>query len=232
MYRRLIFPLLLGLGGAAILIGLGSWQLQRLGWKQDILARIEARLAAPPVPLPPRPDATTDLYLPVEVSGRLTGEGIDVLVSRKQQGAGYRLVAVLETADGRRILIDRGFLPEADRASDRPTGAMRVQGNLHWPQEVDGYTPPPDASRNIWFARDLPAMAAALGTEPVLVVQRASDPDDARLRPMPLDTAHIPNDHLQYAITWFLLAAAWLGMTGLLVWRIWRQGRRREGDTR
>jgi surfeit locus 1 family protein len=222
--RRLIFPLLLGLAGAAVLIGLGVWQLQRLAWKEAILADIAARIAAPPGPLPAAPDPEADRYRPVAVTGRFTGDDIRVLASQKGAGPGYRVVAGFETAEGRRILVDRGFLPEALRAAHRPVeAAATVTGNLHWPDEVDRFTPPPDARTGIWFARDLPAMAAVLRAEPVLVIARTVEPADPAVLPLPLDTAHIPNDHLGYAVTWFGLAAVWLGMTALLVWRIARR---------
>lgn len=221
MMRRMIAPLLFGLIGAAILIGLGTWQLQRLAWKENILAGIAARLNDAPVPLPATPDPVADLYLPVQVSGRFTGEGLDVLASRKEIGAGFRVIAAFETSEGRRILIDRGFV--TDEARDRPRLAVAdtITGTLHWPRETDGYTPPPDARTGMWFARDVPAMAAALRTEPVLVVAR-SDTGDG-IAPIPVGTEGIPNDHLQYAITWFSLAVVWLGMTGLLLWRIRRR---------
>lgn len=220
--RRLIAPLVFGLGGAAILIGLGFWQVQRLSWKEGVLAEIDARIAAPPVALPEAPDADRDRFLPVQVAGRFTGEALDVLTSRKGQGAGFRIVAVMETDAGRRILIDRGFLPEARRADPRAEGPATVTGNLHWPDDKSSSTPPPDLARGIWFSRDVADMAAALDTEPVLVVLRAGGPQDG-VTPMPLDTSGIPNDHLGYAVTWFLLAVVWLGMTVLLVWRIWRR---------
>ncbi|MFN3643374.1 MAG: SURF1 family protein [Gemmobacter sp.] len=223
MLRRLVFPLLLGLAGAGVLVALGLWQVQRLAWKEAILADITARIEAEPVALPAVPDPAADRYLPVAVAGRFAGRDIRVLVSRKGDGAGYRVVAAYETEDGRRILIDRGFLPEAAKTAPPASGAAKVAGNLHWPDEVDGYTPPPDARSGIWFARDLPAMAAALGTEPVLVVAKAVEPADPALDPMPLDTSGIPNDHLGYAVTWFGLAAVWLGMTAFLVWRIARR---------
>ncbi len=73
---------------------------------------------------------------------------------------------------------------------------------------------------NIWFARDIAELAAQLHTEPVLIIAR-SDTGDG-IEPLPVDTAAIPNDHLQYAITWFSLAAVWLGMTAFLLWRIKR----------
>ena len=225
MTKRMIFPILIGLVGAAVLIGLGVWQLQRLAWKEGILAAIEARIQADPVALPVAPNQEADQYLPVEVTGTFTGEGLDVLVSRKQSGAGYRVIAVMETG-GRRVLVDRGFLPEEMRAVPRPgpaAGEVTVRGNLLWPDEVDGYTPAPDAKTGIWFARDLPAMAQALGAEPVLIVQWAATLEDASVDPMPVDTTNIPNDHLGYAIQWFGLALVWLGMTAYLLWRIRRQ---------
>lgn len=221
MNRRMITPLLFGLIGGAILIGLGVWQMQRLAWKEAILAEIDARIVAAPVALPPAPTLDADRYRPVAVTGRLTGEEILVLVSRKQIGPGYRVVAVMETETGRRILIDRGFLPEAARGLPREAGALDVTGNLHWPDEVDGFTPEPDARTGVWFARDLPAMAQALRTEPVLVVAR-SDTGDG-IEPMPTDSAAIPNDHLGYAVQWFLLALVWVGMTAFFLWRIRRR---------
>ena len=101
-----------------------------------------------------------------------------------------------------------------------PTGGpAEVTGNLHWPDEITGSTPEPDLMRNIWFARDVPAMADTLGTEPVLIIARQIDPSDGP-RPMPVGTEGIPNDHLQYAGTWFSLAMIWFVMTLYLLWRI------------
>jgi surfeit locus 1 family protein len=171
--------------------------------------------------LPATPDPVADRYLPVAVSGRLTGQELDVLVSRKQIGPGFRVIAVLETESGRRVLVDRGFLAEDARALPRETGALDVVGNLIWPQEVDGFTPAPDTATGIWFARDLPAMAEALNAEPVLIVAREWTGDG--IEPMPVDAAAITNDHLNYAITWFSLAVVWAGMTGLLLWRMRRK---------
>ncbi|MDZ4095090.1 MAG: SURF1 family protein [Paracoccaceae bacterium] len=221
MTRRMILPLLFGFAGMAVLIGLGLWQVQRLAWKETVLAQIDARIGAAPVAIPHAPDMAADRFLPVVAEGHFTGEMIDVLVSRKQIGPGFRVIAVLETATGRRILIDRGFLPEAARGLPREVRAVSVTGNLLWPAEVDGFTPKPDAAHGIWFARDLPALALALKAEPVLVVAR-SDTGDG-IEPMPVDSAAIPNDHLNYAITWFSLAFVWAGMTGLLLWRIRRR---------
>jgi len=220
MTRKMIVPLVFGVVGVAILVSLGVWQLRRLAWKEGILHDIETRIAAAPVALPDQPDPVRDRYLPVVVHGRLGGPEIDVLVSRKQIGAGYRIIQALDTG-ARRVLVDRGFVRERDRERPRPGGEMTVTGNLHWPDETDSFTPAPDLKAKIWFARDVAAMAKFLETEPVLVVAR-SDTGDG-IEPMPVDTSGIPNDHLQYAITWFLLAAAWTGMTALQLWRIKRR---------
>jgi len=213
--RRVLFPILIGLVGACILLALGTWQMQRLAWKEAVLADIAGKIAAKPVALPQSPDPLADRYLPVTVTGRIEGAPLRVLTSPRGAGPGYRLVSVLD-AGGRRVLLDRGFLP-ADSPVPEPAGEIVVTGNLHWPAETDSFTPAPDG--DLWFARDLTAMAKALGAEPVMIVAREVSPPEPGVTPQPVDTNGIPNDHLQYAITWFSLAAIWLGMTGYWVWR-------------
>ena len=224
MTRRIIFPLLLGILGTALLIGLGVWQLQRLQWKEGILAEIDARMASAPVALPAAPDPARDRFLPVTATGSITDEEIDVLVSLKGVGPGYRIISAFETDDGRRILLDRGFVRDDQKDTPRPpVSGVTITGNLHWPDEVDSFTPDADTDRNIWFARDVPAMAAALGTEPVMIILRTTSEPAPAVSPLPMDSAGIPNDHLGYAIQWFGLAAVWAGMTGWLLWRIRRR---------
>jgi surfeit locus 1 family protein len=218
MLRRLAFPLVIGLGGTAILVALGIWQMQRLEWKRGILAEIEARIAAPPAELPEAPDPEAHRYLPVAVEGRFVegqnvGGELLVLISLKGIGPAYRVIAPFVTEDGRRILVDRGYVPDAAKAALRPGGEASLVGNLHWPDETDGFTPDPDGA--LWFARDVPAMAGYLGTEPVLLVLREPSETATGITPLPVDSGGIPNNHLQYAITWFSLAAIWLAMTGM-----------------
>ncbi|WP_238365974.1 SURF1 family protein [Mesobacterium pallidum] len=216
MRRALILPLFFGLLGLAVFLSLGIWQVQRLQWKEGILADIEARIAGAPVAIPANPDPEADRYLPVRATGQILPGAIRVLVSTRQMGAGYRLIDVFET-EGRRLLIDRGFLRlDLDQPAP-PAGPVTVTGNLHWPDEVTSSTPAPDRAANIWFARDIPALAAELGTEPVLVIAREISPPEANMMPLPVDTAGIPNDHLQYAGTWFLMALAWAVMTGYYI---------------
>ncbi|GAA6187710.1 SURF1 family protein [Litorivita sp. NS0012-18] len=217
--RRIIIPLIFGLAGAAILISLGTWQVRRLAWKEAVLADIEARISAAPVAIPAVPDPEADRYLPVAVRGTY-GEGrIRVLSSRQLYGAGYRIIAPFETG-GRLILIDRGFVQERDAIPAAPQGEVTLRGNLHWPSETDKYTPDPNLEADIWFARDVPAMAAHLGTDPVLMVLRGGAGEGAKITPLPIDTSGIPNNHMQYAFTWFSLAFIWLVMTGYFIWRI------------
>jgi len=221
MLRRLIFPILLGLVGCAVLVSLGVWQVQRMHWKAGILAEIEARIHDAPVALPAAPDPAADKYLPVTVSGRFTGAYLEVLHGIKDASPGVRIIEAFETEDHRRILIDRGFIEDEKRAIPRAPAAATVTGNLHWPQDATSATPPPDEKTGLWFARDVQAMAAKLNTEPTFIV--AVGPTGDGILPVPVDTSTIPNDHWGYAITWFLLALVWALMTAALVWRIWRQ---------
>jgi surfeit locus 1 family protein len=218
MFRQMIFALILGLAGTGTLIGLGIWQLQRLEWKETIIAGAEAMIAADPIPLPAVPDPAQDRYRAVTVAGAFTGEEAHVLTSTREEGPGFLVIAAYTTGDGRRILIDRGFVPEAEKATPRPQRSQSVTGNLNWPDDVTSSTPGYDADRAIWYGRDVAGIAALLNTEPVLVIAR-SDTGDG-ISPRPVTTAGFRNDHWQYAVTWFSLAAAWAGMTAYLLWRI------------
>jgi len=217
--RRYLFPLIIGVIGCAILISLGVWQLHRLEWKQGLLSEIEARIGGAPVPLPEAIDPSMK-YLPVLVSGETTGEEIDVLSGTRELGGGYQVISGFVTDDGRRILLDRGFVDQDHRRDPRPPVRLEVAGNLHWPEEKGSATPEPNLDENIWFARDVPAMAAKLGTEPVLVVASETRGDDQGVQPIPVAVAGIPNNHLSYAMQWFMIAAVWAGMTVALIWRI------------
>lgn len=214
--KRLIFPLILGAGGIAILLWLGFWQLARMEWKESVLAEIDARISAAPVPIPENPDPVADKYLPVTVTGTLLFDRLFVLTSVKDEGPGDRVIERFQTEDGRQIMIDRGFVRDFE-IEPILTHSGTIIGNLHWPDETDGWTPEPEGE--LWFARDVAAMAEVLGTEPVLVIARETSYEDTAIRPLPIDTSGIPNDHLNYAITWFLLAVVWAAMTGLLIWR-------------
>ena len=223
MNRRLILFGLFAALGLALLLALGIWQVQRMGWKQALLAEMDARLLATPTPLPTSIDPARDAFLAVTASGRFTGEDRLVMASRKGTGAGWLVLAAFETAEGRRLLVDRGFLPDAARDRPRPETQATITGNLHWPAETDRFTPAPDRTRGLWFARDVPALAAELNTEPALIILRTTTEPSPPAQPTPLDTSLVPDNHLNYAITWFSLAAIWAGMTAVLLRRIRRQ---------
>lgn len=214
---RFIVPLLIGVAGVAILVTLGVWQVQRLGEKQALLAQIAAQIDAPPVALSSGP---LEEYQAVTAEGRITGEEAHVLTSIRN-GAGFRIVSAFETG-GRRVLLDRGVVPAAEKDAERPPVDVRITGNFRNVEESDSFTPDPDLERNYWFARDVPALAEALGTEPILIVLRTTSEVDPPVTAMPIGTEGIRNDHLNYAITWFSMALVWAGMTGLWLWRIGR----------
>jgi len=216
---RRIFFLLFSLAGLGVLLGLGVWQMQRLAWKQQILDTIEARVHAEPMPLPANPDPGRDKYTPVRLTGQIAPGELHVLTSTRNLGPGYRVIAPYETEDGRRILIDRGYIRTGAKDSPRASGQATLVGNLHWPDETDGYTPTADRVANIWYARDVTEMALALDTLPIMVVMNTAPVNGSAIIPLPVDTASISNDHLQYAITWFSLACIWAVMTASFLWR-------------
>ena len=224
MSRRMIVPALFGVIGVAILLWLGVWQLNRLAWKEAVLAEVEARMTAAPVDVPVGAHFEAHNYLQVMATGDLLGQEMHVLTSEKFVGPGFLVVSALRLSDGRVILVDLGFVPEDRKDEARPLGAVEVTGNLLWPNEVDGvFTPEPDRGKNIWFARDLGAMAQAVDAEPIMIVASAVRPAPENM-PKPIRVAsNIPNDHREYAITWFSLAVVWLGMTLYLLWRIRRR---------
>lgn len=221
MNLRVTSALVLGLAGVVFLCGLGVWQVQRMYEKRAQLEEMTAGITSPAVPVPAVFDRERDRFRPVLVEGRFTGEGLQVLSGKAMIGAGVQVIAVLETVEGRRLLVDRGFLKDDDKHKILTATDIKFTGNLMWPRDANQYTPPPDAKTGLWFARDADAMAQILHTEPVIIVAR--EPTGDGIEAMPVDTSTIPNDHWGYAITWFLLALVWTVMTAALVWRIRRQ---------
>lgn len=211
--------MIIGLGGIAVLLWLGFWQLDRLDWKRGVIADIDARLAEQPVPLPATPTEAEDGYRSVIFEGAATGQEIRLLDSGTAGGTGHRIISAFETTAGRLIMVDQGLLPLYADAAVPFTGTVTVQGNLIWPDDISEQPPEGDE----WYARDVSAMAQVLGTEPLLVVLAAASDYDPRLIPLPVDTRNIKNDHLEYAITWFLLATVWLSMTIFYVARAARR---------
>ena len=221
MLRKILFPLILGIAGCGVLISLGQWQVERLAWKEDILASINARLSATPEPLVLDVSEEVDEYTRVTLTGTPTGDELHVLVSGTEAGTGYRVIAKLETELGA-ILLDQGLLAINDKDADPLIAKMQITGTLLWPDDQNAQTPEPDLAANIWFARNIDTMSAALDTLPLLVVATQTLPPDPRLTALPVNTATIKNDHWEYAVTWFLLAAVWAIMSLYLILRTLR----------
>ncbi|MDX8347294.1 SURF1 family protein [Cognatiyoonia sp. IB215446] len=218
MWRKILFPLILGVAGCGVLISLGLWQVERLAWKEGILADINSRLAAAPAPLSLDVTEAEHEYSRVTLTGIPTGDELHVLVSGTAAGTGYRVISKVETAFGP-ILVDQGLLPLEAKDAPPLVAPMQMTGTLLWPDDQNSSTPDPDLAENIWFARNTAAMATHLGTEPLMVVTTATQPSDPRLTALPVETADIRNDHFEYAATWFLLAIVWGIMTLFLIRR-------------
>ncbi|MBE9476856.1 MAG: SURF1 family protein [Proteobacteria bacterium] len=220
MTKRMIFPIILGLTGIAILLYLGTWQVQRMAWKNTMLAQISSRIAAEPADLPAKPNPEFDNRLSVRVKALIGFDEAHVIFSTKRAGPGFLvIVPALTKPDGRRVLIDMGFVPEAQKKTVRKPQTVTIVGNILWPNEVDSYTPDPNMEKNIWFARDAPKLAHHFGTESFLIVARTIETGDYGTTPQPIGL-NIPNNHMEYAITWFSLALVWFGMTLYLLYRI------------
>lgn len=222
----------LGAVGVAVLIALSVWQFQRLAWKEALIAELEGRLAAPPVVLPAELDPATDEFRRVTLTGKfsdVTGAhgfaDAPLLTSVRPHGPGYRVIQPFDLADGRRVMVDRGYAPVASKnrlgAAARPTPApadfITLTGALRWPDETGD--PPFGADDNVWTARDLGVMAELFDAEPVLVVAETDTAVIDWPRPQPLEAVKVRNNHLEYALTWAALAVIWAAMTGYLAFR-------------
>lgn len=226
--RFAIIPALATAIGIVILIGLGVWQIQRLHWKEGLLARIAALQSAPPQPLAAvlgRAGNDTDIDY-VRVSA--TCPDIETapylrLYSVKDGYAGWRIIAACPLTGGPygAILVDRGFLDQRLRLSGGQAISTPVVGILRRGDTRNFVTPKDDPGQNLWYGRDIAAMAQALGVSNpaptyLMLEQPAPPPGGPVVAPLPTD---IPNNHLQYVITWFGLALALAGVYAASLWR-------------
>lgn len=234
--KSLLGPTLFTVAGLALLLSLGTWQVQRLAWKNGLIAARAAAVAAPAVPLPRSLDAARGLeFHHVTAEGRLLNDRELYLHATDEGGdQGYHIVTPLALAGGGAVLVDRGFVPERLKAPDtraaaNADGTVAVTGLLRLPQEgkASWFVPDNQPGRNEWFTLDPPAMAQAAGVAEILPFFVAADgtPNPGGYPvggQTPLD---LPNDHLQYAITWYTLAACLVIVYILLV-------RRRRGEAK
>ncbi len=206
--RRLIAPGIAAFISLLILLALGAWQIQRLHWKERILAQIALAEANPAVPLTGNPGP----FQKVEVAGHFRPD-LAVLFGAEVGGTpermGGELIVPLERANGPPVLVDRGWVPDPVPASVAwPKGEVRVDGYVQAPLKPGVFTPAPDAKRRRFYALDPAEIGAALGLNQVapftLVALGRAVPEE-----LPVPAAHLPrpeNNHLQYALTWFGLA--------------------------
>ena len=226
--------------GIAILSGLGTWQLERKVWKENLIATVDTRLARAPEALPPPANwpqlkEAADEYRRVSFPAEfLAGQEALVYTAGSSfrpdvQGPGYWVFAPARLAGGSIVLVDRGFVPDdrkdpASRPQGEPHGAIDVVGVMRWPETRGMFTPADDPKTNVWYLRDPAAMAAAKKWDtaaPFYIEQEAPVPRGGWPKPGKL-VVSLPDNHLQYAITWFGLA---LGLA--CVYGVWLAGRLR-----
>ena len=219
MNRKWLFVLFVAVPGLLVLLSLGVWQTKRLAWKEGLLENISYNLSSQPSILPTELKKSEHNYKMVEVEGSFEPRSIFILTPVKGSGAGFRVISPLKLINVSKILIDRGVIKEQD--TDRLETLRQkslVIGYLFWPNETDYFTPDPNLERNIWFSRDLEKMASFLETQPILVVATENRLDPSLKMQDP--TIDIPNNHLQYAITWFMMAILWFGMSAYFVYKM------------
>lgn len=237
----LMLPTILTIAALAVLLGLGTWQLQRKAWKDGLIAQIAARTTAPPIAFDDalaRALKGDDLeYTRVAVTGRWLAGREAHLWAPTTAGPGWHVYAPLATATGRVVIVNRGYVPDARRdPASRPepevAAEVMIVGLLRKPELKTTFTPDNDAHRNIWYWRDLDAMARTLiphaATTPAPFFLDAEKGSPAgRLGPLGgVTRLDIPNTHLQYAMTWYGLALTLVGVYSAFAWG--RLQRRRE----
>ncbi len=195
------------------LLGLGTWQMERLRWKMDLLDRMDRRAAAPPLPAPA---STPDLpeYTPIYAEGAFRHDLEFLLVPRTRKGvAGAQVLTPLVRPDAPAILVNRGFVPAArtavsTRRRGNPEGPVRVEGVLR-PEPAPGpFVPDNDPAADAWYAIDLAAMAEDAGLELApYVLEAGAAPNPGGWPAGAPAGAVLRNSHLGYALTWYGLAA-------------------------
>ena len=232
----LLLPTLLTLAMLAALIGLGTWQLQRLAWKQSLIAAVSERTKQAPVEAPlaaewPRLVSDALEYRHVRVTGRFD-HAAEVQVftdlpdpKGKAGGLGYWVVTPLRRDDGSVILINRGFVPQdrrdpGSRSEGQVEGPVTVAGLARWSEGRNAFTPDDNPQKGDWFTRDVRAIAAARNltqVAPFFIDAEASAPGGL---PQGGETRLVfPNRHLEYALTWYGLAIALAGVYLVFAWR-------------
>lgn len=198
-----------------ILLGLGTWQLDRLQWKEALIAERQAGFAAAPTPLPANDAAAHGLlWRRVSVTGSFRHDQEIYLAARSMRGnVGYHVLTPFDHADGKTVLVNRGWVSNekkepATRAEGLLSGTITVEGIATPGGQRNWLTPENNAEKNVWLWTDIPAMAGHLGRplQPV-VVEAVATPNPGGFPIGGQTRITLPNDHLQYALTWYMIAA-------------------------
>ncbi|WP_425265660.1 SURF1 family protein [Terrihabitans rhizophilus] len=219
----------------AALLALGTWQVFRLSWKLDLIARVDQRIHAEPVP-PPSADRwagigrDADEYRRLRVSGTFL-HGAEALVqATTAQGPGFWVMTPLRTPSGETFLINRGFVPSdrrdpATRSEGQVQGEVVVTGLLRLTEPGGGYLRENDAAADRWYSREVAAIFAARGLQqpPPFFIDADATPNPGGLPRGGLTVVRFTNNHLVYAATWYGLA---LLLAGAAIWIV-RDERRR-----
>ena len=218
-FRPRLVPTLFTVPGLILLIGLGVWQVERLHWKEGLIARRDAAVTAAPV-APPKTlaDAKGLEFHHITAEGTFDNDKELFLAASSDSGeSGYEVVTPLVMSDGRTMLVDRGFIPlalkdRARREAGELSGAVRVAGLLRLPPATKPsfFLPDNRPDLNLWFWVDLPAMARqdAIADPAPFYVDADKTPNPGGWPKGGVTRLDLPNNHLQYAITWFALALA------------------------
>lgn len=223
----LLWPTVASALALIVLIGLGTWQMQRLAWKNHLIAQIEARVVAAPIAFTEALERTAkgeDLeYARVAVTGRFMPDRERHLWVATTAGPGWHIYAPLATEAGPVVIVNRGFVPDARRAASlRPepelAGEVALVGLLRKPEVLATFTPENDVARNIWHWRDLAGMSASMmpdakGRVAPFFLDAEKGARAATLGPRGgVTRLEIANNHLQYAVTWYGIAATLVGV--------------------
>ena len=233
--RPLFWPTLISLPIFVFTLGLGGWQMERREWKLDILDRIAVNQAAAPMPLDEllRGNPLRREYGRVMVSGTfLHDKEFDLGARSRKNEVGIQIVTPLRTDDGEIVLFDRGWVPSAKkdpatRAEGQVVGKVELTGIVRRAQVQRQFAPDNVPDKNMWFHVDVPLMRKMAGGGPDPVLDTFFLEADAKPNPGGLPIGgqtwlDIPNDHLQYALTWFGIA---LALAGVYLAYHWENGR-------
>ena len=205
-----------------ILCGLGTWQVQRLQWKTQLLERIAAAQTAPPEPLSAVLNRLADKVDVDYVRVQFTCPSLETtptvaLYAVRDDGPGRRLITAcpIETGPYRSLLVDRGYTRNAIGGATVGKGpAGPVIGVLRKPDAPSGFTPVHQKSGDDWYTRNIAAMAAELKVSdpaPVMLMLESPTPASGDPTPSPLPVS-VSNNHMGYAVTWYGLALALMGV--------------------